>query len=37
MGGHEEHLGAYLETALDSVIMADASGRVVEFTARCAS
>jgi hypothetical protein len=37
MGGHEEHLGAYLEAAVDSVIMADVSGRVVEFTARCAS
>ena len=28
---HEEHLGAYLEAALDCVVMADASGRVVEF------
>src|SRR4051794_6328628 len=26
-----EHLGAYLEAAIDSVIVADASGRIVEF------
>jgi PAS domain S-box-containing protein len=31
MGGHEEHLGAYLEAALDSVIVAGAPGRVVEY------
>lgn len=37
MDGHEENLGAYLEAALDSVIIADVSGRVVEFTAPCAS
>src|SRR5918996_2122616 len=28
---HEQRLGAYLEAALDCVVMADASGRVVEF------
>jgi PAS domain S-box-containing protein len=28
---HEERLSAYLEAALDCVVMADASGRVVEF------
>jgi len=31
VGVHEEHLGAYLEAALDCVVLADASGRVVEF------
>jgi PAS domain S-box-containing protein len=31
VGAHEKHLGAYLEAALDCVVMADASGRVVEF------
>ncbi|MDQ3822359.1 MAG: PAS domain S-box protein [Actinomycetota bacterium] len=30
-GARKEHLGAYLEAALDCVILADASGRVVEF------
>jgi PAS domain S-box-containing protein len=33
VGAHEEHLGAYLEAALDCVVMADAAGRVVEFNA----
>ncbi len=31
VGAHEERLSAYLEAALDCVVMADASGRVVEF------
>jgi PAS domain S-box-containing protein len=31
VGPHDVHLSAYLEAALDCVVMTDASGRVVEF------
>ncbi|MDQ3822825.1 MAG: PAS domain-containing protein, partial [Actinomycetota bacterium] len=31
VAAHEKRLGVYLEAALDCVVMADASGRVVEF------
>jgi hypothetical protein len=31
VGAHEEHLGADLEAAVDYIIKADASGRVVDF------